>query len=199
MNGPRKGCCGCGCGAYIFIIILLAAGIWAAFHYKDQILEFFYPRDYEDTISAYCEEYDMDKWLVLALIREESGFDPDAVSDAGAHGLMQLMPDTAAWLIDKGGFEMDAVAALTDPDDNIHLGVYYLSLLFASYAVDGEQPDPATVVAAYNAGIGTVDQWLAEGVWDGSEEDLADIPYTETRRHVQQVLRSWKIYSYLYQ
>ena len=199
MNGKRRGCCGCGCGTYIFVIILMAACVWAAFHYKDQILGFFYPRDYEDTISACCEEYQVDKWLVLALIREESNFDPAAVSGAGAHGLMQLMPNTAEWLIGKGGFEMDAADALHDPENNIRLGVYYLSLLYASYGKDGLQPDPATVIAAYNAGIGSVDTWLAEGIWDGSEENLADIPYAETRRHVEQVLRSWEIYQKLYQ
>ncbi|NLF80600.1 MAG: lytic transglycosylase domain-containing protein [Clostridia bacterium] len=199
MNGKTRGCCGCGCGTYIFVIILMAACICAAFHYKDQILEFFYPRDYEETISANCEEYRVDKWLVMALIREESSFNPDAVSGAGAHGLMQLMPATAEWLIGKGGFDMSAADALHAPGDNIRLGVYYLSLLFASYGKDGPLTDPAIVIAAYNAGIGSVDAWLAEGIWDGSEENLSDIPYAETRRHVEHVLRSWRIYQKLYQ
>jgi len=189
---------GCGCLKSIIFIILLVIGIFLVLEHKDKVFIYFFPRDYEQTISEYCDEYNVDKWLVMALIREESGFDPDAVSVVGAHGLMQLMPDTAEWLISKGGFDMEATSALHVPEENIQLGVYYISMLYANYADAGGQTDTATVIAAYNAGMGSVSQWLNEGVWDGSAADLEEIPYGETAEHVKKVLRSYKIYRYLY-
>lgn len=189
---------GCGCLKSVIIITLVVIGIVWLFTHKDQVFVYFFPRDYEQTIDAYCDQYNVDKWLVLALIREESGFDADAVSAADARGLMQLMPDTAAWLIAKGGLDMDAAVDLKVPEYNIQLGVYYISVLFANYADSEGRTDPATVIAAYNAGMGSVSEWLADGIWDGSTENLEDIPYGETARHVKKVLRSYKIYQYLY-
>ena len=80
----RKGC-GCFSLVVVLLIIVLLAGI--GIKNKDKILALFYPRDYENIISAYCDEYGVDKWLVFALVKAESGFDQDAVSSAGAHGL----------------------------------------------------------------------------------------------------------------
>lgn len=191
----RKGC-GCFSLVVVLLIIALLAGI--GIKNKDKILALFYPRDYENIISAYCDEYGVDKWLVFALIKAESGFDQDAVSSAGAHGLMQLMPETAQWLIDKGEFTLDVDTALNDPEENIHLGVYYLSVLFTNYQNSQGYTDPAIVIAAYNAGMGSVSEWLNDKTWDGSLTNVADIPYRETERHVKSVLRNYNTYTRLY-
>jgi len=188
MSKKRRGC---RFKAILLILLILAA--WWAYSNRDAIIGIVFPRDYEETVDSYCQLYDMDKWLVLALIREESGFDPNAVSPVGAIGLMQLMPDTAEWLVNTGGFSFTYQEAMTDADKNICLGVYYLSLLGDIY--DGKY---ALMIAAYNAGIGSVDKWLEEGVWDGSLSGAENIPYGETGRHVKNVMRSRDVYLRLY-
>lgn len=189
---------GCGCFSLIIFLLILILLLGIGLANKDKIIAFFYPRDYEDIVDEYCAEYGVDKWLVLALVKAESGFDPEAVSSAGAAGLMQLMPETAQWLIDKGEFSLDADEALEDPRTNLQLGIYYLSLLFANYQNELGYTDPATVIAAYNAGMGSVSQWLSDGTWDGSLANAADIPYPETERHVKSVLRNYERYMRLY-
>ena len=191
----RRGC-GCGCLTAIILILVLAVAGWWVYNNKDTVRSYFYPRHYEDIINKCCAEYGVDKWLVMALIREESGFDPNAESAAGARGLMQLMPDTAAWLISKGEFAFDMEAAVSNTEDNITLGVYYLSVLKHNYSgYDSYAP----VIAAYNAGIGSVDGWLASGEWDVSADDMEHITYKETSENVRKVLRSYDVYRQLYE
>ncbi|MBQ1502346.1 MAG: lytic transglycosylase domain-containing protein [Firmicutes bacterium] len=190
---------GCGCATFIIMIILLGAAALWALNNKDKIEQLFYPLDYEGIVAERCEEYGVDKWLAMALIREESGFKQDAVSNAGAYGLMQLMPDTASWLIERGGFDISVDQAIYDAESNITIGVYYLSVLKDVYLGKVRGTAEAAMIAAYNAGIGSVDSWLEEGVWDGSTETLADIPYDETRAHVSNVLKSRDAYQRLYE
>lgn len=197
MRKRKKGC-GCFFGMLLMILFIGFVAWWGLSN-SDEIIKFFYPRTYEEMVAADCEEYGVDKWLAMALIREESDFDPDAVSAVGAHGLMQLMPETADWLIKKGGFNMDAVLAVDDEEDNILLGVYYLSLLEDYYSSSSCGATYAVMIAAYNAGIGAVDGWLADGTWDGRAETAESIPYAETRKHVVSVLRSYDEYCRLYQ
>ena len=189
---------GCGCFSLILIILIIAHLVCIGIKNKDKILAFFYPTEYESIISEYCDQYGVDKWLVFALIKAESGFDADAVSAAGAYGLMQLMPDTAQWLIDRGEFAMEATAALENPRENLQLGIYYLSVLFENYQDEQGYTDPAIVIAAYNAGMGSVSEWLNDGTWDGSLSNVSDIPYPETERHVKSVLRNYQTYTRLY-
>ena len=189
---------GCGCFSLVVFLLIIALLVGVGLKNKDKIIALFYPIEYEETITQYCDQYGVDKWLVLALIKEESGFDPDAVSSAGAHGLMQLMSETAEWLINQGGFAINLEDALHDPEDNIHLGVYYLSLLFNNYGDENNPADSATVIAAYNAGIGSVTSWLEDGTWDGTLESVDNIPYPETEKHVRSVLRSYEKYRELY-
>ena len=75
---------GCGCFSLIIIILIIALLVGIGIKNKDKILAFFYPTEYESIISEYCDQYGVDKWLVFALIKAESGFDADAVSAAGA-------------------------------------------------------------------------------------------------------------------
>ena len=137
----------------------------------------------------------MDPWLIMAMIREESAFDPSAESSAGACGLMQLMPETAEWVIGQAGFSMTLEDALWDPRSNIFVGVWYVHWLDLTY-YDGNLPGAA--IAAYNAGHSHVDEWLASGAWDGTLAEAENIPYAETRRYVQYVYRSYEIYQKLY-
>jgi len=128
--------------------------------------------------------------LVLALMRQESSFDPGIVSAAGAVGLMQLMPETARQV---GG----QAAALTDPPTNMRLGVVYLQGLLAQF--DGTVP---YAVAAYNAGPHRVQSWIetnGDAAASGRNDDMLDwieqIPFAETRNYVQRVLENRAVYA----
>lgn len=191
MRRLRKGRAA-GCLLTLLIILLLLALL---LHARSWVGQWFFPREYEDIVSESCAPYGIDPYLIMAMIREESGFKPDAVSSAGAYGLMQLMPDTADWIIAKAGFEFSLEQALTDPACNIAAGVWYIHWLDATYYDGAHLP---AAIAAYNAGHSTVDKWLADGVWDGTLENIGGIPYAETRQYLQYVYRSYQMYIKLY-
>lgn len=139
-----------------------------------------YPLEYRDAIAQVADTYDVDPYLVAAVARTESGYDPQAVSHAGAVGLMQLMPETAAWIVQSARWQGADDPDLTDPEDNLELGTCYLAYLGERFGADER-----AVVAAYNAGQGIVSTWLAEA--DGKALDLDGIVYPETRAFVQRV------------
>jgi soluble lytic murein transglycosylase len=128
--------------------------------------------------------------LVLGVMRQESSFDAKIVSNAGAHGLMQLMQATAGQLA-KANHVADG--PLSDPDVNMRLGVLYLDELLARYG--GVVP---YAVAAYNAGPHRVQGWIDDGVVldsDAMIDWIEMIPFTETRNYVQRVLENAVVYS----
>ncbi|MCZ6588421.1 MAG: lytic transglycosylase domain-containing protein, partial [Alphaproteobacteria bacterium] len=132
--------------------------------------------------------------LVLALIRQESAFDPRAVSSAGARGMMQLMPATAKNVARAAGRPYSRARLLDDPRYNIQLGTAYLDTMMLRF-----DHTPALALAAYNAGPGRVDRWIRQiGDPRTGEIDLIDwiesIPFGETRNYVQRVLESETVY-----
>lgn len=132
--------------------------------------------------------------LIMAVIRQESGFDPEAISGAGARGMMQLMPATARLTAKKAGIGYAKARLTADPDYNIQLGQTYLAEMMSRY--DGSA---ALALAAYNAGPRRVDRWLREnGDPRVGEIDRFDwvesIPITETRNYVQRVLEAVPVY-----
>ncbi len=152
-----------------------------------------YPLAYGDIIVASAVAHGLDPFLVTAVIREESRFREDAVSSKGARGLMQLMPETGQWVALKMGMEGFDEDHLHDPKTNIMMGCWYLSHLLESF--DDSVP---LAVAAYNRGATRVRTWLAEGIWSGSPSELGDVPTEETRIFVERVLRSRRMYRWLY-
>jgi soluble lytic murein transglycosylase len=182
-----------GCGVYLLILLLAAALLFAVgFHYRGRVLRYLYPLNYRAQVEALADEYELDRWLVFAIIRVESDFKARAESHAGARGLMQLMPSTAAWIAETAGFDM-AEAAIWQPEANIRLGCWYLDWLRDYYG-----GGMVAGVAAYNAGMSNVDSWLADGSWDGTREALAGIPFAETRRYISHVYESYDMYRKLY-
>lgn len=150
-----------------------------------------YPRGYENTVAHWCDEYGVEESLVYAVIHTESGFDPSAVSDMGALGLMQLTPDTFEWLQTKTNEPPLEVSALHDPDVNIRYGVFFLSLLLDEFGSD------RLAVAAYHAGRGRVGGWLDSGQLTASPE-ISDIPSRTTGHYVHKVERARRVYVSLY-
>lgn len=149
-----------------------------------------YPRAYWDLINGPAGQRGVDGYLVVALIRQESLFDPVAVSHANALGLMQLLPRTAARFTDA---PLDDERTLFEPVLNIRLGTRYLGSLLERY--DGSLP---LALAAYNAGEAAADKWLAQTGHLEADEFIETITYRETRAYVKLVLRNYRTYLRLY-
>lgn len=153
----------------------------------------FYPFPYRATVERWASEYGVDARLVAAVARVESGFEPRARSAKGARGLMQIMPDTGAWVAERLGLESVASEDLYDPELNLRLGIWYLA-----YQVRTFNGDLALALAAYNGGGTNVRRWLEEERWSGSVDDLHQIPFPETRAYVRRVLTTYDRYCLLY-
>lgn len=153
-----------------------------------------YPFPFRATIETQAAQAGVDPLLVVAVMRSESKFDVHSVSPRGALGLMQVEPATGSWIAGQLGDRDFNPQRLFEPRVNIAYGTWYLGLLKRQFA--GRTP---AAVAAYNAGIGRVQGWLASGRWSGSTADLRRIPYPETRNFVSRVLSDWRVYQLLYQ
>lgn len=152
-----------------------------------------FPRPYWQQLSADAQNQGLDPYLVTSLIRQESEFNPGAVSRANAYGLMQLLPSTAKGLAKKEGERRFSANELFDPSENIRLGTTYLRENIDHY---GGQVEYA--LAAYNAGDAPVRQWIASGDYKDVPEWVESIPYTETREYVQSILRNREVYRAVY-
>lgn len=157
----------------VLLSVSIALGVFAFF-------KAFTP-DFRTIIDEKCEYYSVDKHLVYALIKAESGYDTNALSQKGAVGLMQIMPNTASWLVDENITAQD----LTDPRVNIDIGVMYLSRLNKKYT------DFRHVLAAYNAGSGKVDEWIR------AEVDFDNLPFKETKNYIKKVSVFKSIYEFV--
>jgi soluble lytic murein transglycosylase len=153
-------------------------------------LRYLYPQAYWSTINTHAQQKGLDPYLVLALIRQESLFDPEAVSPAQAYGLMQLLSKTAARVTQTASVPLQT---LTDPEFNIKTGASYLRQLFEQF--DG---NAAMAVAAYNAGENAVEKWRARYTGLELDEFVESISYRETRNYVKLVLRNYRMYQRLY-
>ncbi len=144
---------------------------------------------YANYVYRYAEEFHVDPNLVFAIIKNESGFDPDAESPVGAKGLMQIMPETFTWLQNYkyGTVSLDE-DELFNPDVNIKYGCIFLEFLTQKYEVT------STVVASYNAGFGIVDTWLNDSDYSSDGKTLSYIPYSETSAYVKKVMNSKRYY-----
>jgi soluble lytic murein transglycosylase len=151
-----------------------------------------YPLAFWELIQRKALERDLDPYLILALIRQESLFDSRARSPASAMGLMQLIPPTAARVAKQLGLEPPSPEMLFEADMNLTLGTQYLRDLLLRYS------SWPKALAAYNAGEAAVDRWEREIVTDDVEEFVERIPYLETRGYVKLVLRNHRIYRQLY-
>ncbi|WP_462320073.1 lytic transglycosylase domain-containing protein [Halochromatium sp.] len=145
-------------------------------------LELRFPLAYADLVAAAAAEQGLPPDWVYAVIRQESAFDPDIASHAGAIGLMQLMPPTAREVARKVGYAEPERLNLTDPAPNVALGTAYLAEMQQRF--DGH---PLLASAAYNAGPTAVTRWLPDGSMPG-DLWLTEIPYAETRQYVRRVL-----------
>jgi len=146
------------------------------------------PLEHQDIIREQADAKGLDPALIAAVIYRETHFRP-RTSSAGAEGLMQLTPDTAKFIAGKSGGTAFTVEDLATPRVNIAYGAWYLRYVMQRY--DG---NARKALAAYNAGEGNVDKWVAAAAAAGHDFGLDDIPFPETRAYVENVLASQSEY-----
>lgn len=151
------------------------------------------PLRYTQSVEYYAQEYRLEPSLVYAVIFCESGFEPEAVSHAGAKGLMQITEDTGLWVAGQIEEIDSETMDLFDPDTNIHIGCKYLQWLLEKFS-----GNPETALAGYNAGHGNVARWLEDEEKSLDGITLAEIPYPETREYVKKVELVQKLYQWIY-
>jgi soluble lytic murein transglycosylase len=160
---------------------------------EDQLYAFLYPAAFESIVQRESAAKALDPYLVYSLMKQESLFDPHAVSSASAVGLMQLLPSTARRL--AGVTDERALGAddLVDPNLNVRLGVTYLAELAARY-----HNDPVFILASYNAGEKAADSWKERFGALELDELVERVTYRETRQYVKKVLGNYRNYLRLY-
>ncbi|MBO7187575.1 MAG: lytic transglycosylase domain-containing protein, partial [Clostridia bacterium] len=137
----------------------------------------------------YSQKNDLSPYLVYAVILAESSFNKNVVSSAGAVGLMQVMPSTAKFIAKNlGEIEYD----LFDAKTNIKFGTYYLRYLLDKFSV------LETALLAYNAGEGTVKNWLKNSEYSKDGVSIFNVPFKETREYLEKILKYQKKYQKLY-
>ncbi|WP_439342029.1 transglycosylase SLT domain-containing protein [Vacuolonema iberomarrocanum] len=152
--------------------------------------EALYPFPYMDVVESWAAERQLNPMLVIALMRQESRFEPKIRSVVGAVGLMQVMPSTGEWIagqIDLTDYNLE------DPDDNVKLGTWYLDYTHETYA-----DHSMLAIASYNAGPGNVDDWMNRFGLDDPDRFVEQIPFPETKGYVEAVFENYWNYLRLY-
>ena len=154
--------------------------------------EALFPKPYWPDLKRFSSQNALDPYLVASLIRQESEFNPNAVSRANALGLMQLLPKVGSAVAKQeklGHFSSDQ---LFTPEINLQLGTRYFREMVDKFGAF------EYALAAYNAGTNRVDDWLGQGKYRDPQEFVESIPFTETREYVQAILRNANVYRKLY-
>ncbi|MCL2019726.1 MAG: lytic transglycosylase domain-containing protein [Oscillospiraceae bacterium] len=182
------------------VIILLLSGttilIFAKTFYDDLQKRWLlqtHPLEFSAQVEEYADEYGLDRFLVYAVIKTESSFDPNAVSNLGARGLMQIMEETFDWI--SGLRLRESEMSFDDmfkADDNIRYGCYLLAYHLERFG------DLDCALAAYFAGDRTVIRWLENPDFSFDGRTLIDIPDPDTRHYIRKVKTAYENYLYLY-
>lgn len=168
----------------IITLVLAAYGVIAYQTSRTQI-------SYQDEITEYSEKYNIDPLLTASIVKVESDYDNDAESQQGAHGLMQILDQTARHSAEVVGIDYYP-EKLKDIDYNLNLGVGYYDYLYKYYN------NRKLALAAYNGGVGNVDKWIDEGILDKDNPDISKIPFEETRQYVTKVESNYDVYKTFY-
>lgn len=175
----------------VLIILAIIFGL-GAFLGRKAYYHYRYPLKYTEYVSKYAAEYGVEESLIYAVINVESGFDPEAVSEADAIGLMQMREETFDWVHER----MDDVYYYEDlykPEVSIQYGTKLLSLLLEEY-----EGDEYTALAAYHAGMGSVNSWLAQSENSKDGKALDSIPKEDTTHYVNKVQSAKAVYEKYY-
>lgn len=180
--------------AVCVVFLLVIAAIWA-FVYEPWAQKEKYMLKYQSEILSASREFDLDPYLLAAMIYCESSYRADVVSHANAVGLMQVTPETGAWIAPKLGITDFEETMLVDPAVNVRLGSWYVRFLLDRY-----DQQEATALTGYIAGQGMVDRLLQDATYsqDGKTLDLAKFEGRDTREYAVKVLNMRENYKKLY-
>lgn len=177
-------------GSILAVMLAAFLVLCSCINFK-KIKQSFYPQKYNLYVEKYAEEYGVDKLFVYSIIKAESNFEEEVLSTKGAVGLMQIMPQTAEEIAKKLELEEYSAEMLYQPETNIKIGCFYLGYLLEKYS-----GSYISAAAAYNAGHGNVDSWLA--IWQTDEVSVERIPFGETKKYVEKVENYYNKYKELY-
>ena len=152
-----------------------------------------FPLPYEPQLRADSESVGLDPLLVASLIRQESEWNPQVVSNANAYGLMQLLPTVGKQMAKKQGIHRFNTSQLLDASTNLRLGTAYFK-----QDLDHFNGHVEYALAAYNAGVDRVEDWMAVGTYRDMPEFVESIPFSETRDYVEGILRNQAVYRRLH-
>ena len=185
-------------GVVIAAILLLAAAaayfgydIWKKAEHEYKLT--MHPLKYSEYVEKYAEEYGLDKYVIYAFIKTESGFDPKAESNVGARGLMQLMEVSFDWVKFRLGDGDDITFDdMYDPEMNIRYGAYLVDYLTEHFGCTD------TAAAAYFSGIGEVGSWLEDPDISSDGVHLDNIPSKNAAHYVNKINNALSTYYELY-
>ncbi len=170
---------------FLFIFIISKAfKITARYYFK---------LENANIIEYYSDLYDIDPYVITAIIHTESKFDQYAVSHKGASGYMQLMEQTADWGAEEIGIEDYSYDRIFEPEINIQIGTWYFSRLVEQFG------SVEVALAAYNGGSGNVEKWLQDTRYSTDSKSLHTIPFEETEKYVKRVKFAYRVYKKLYE
>ncbi len=181
----------------IIILIIIAVILFMVkrfLEYSDkQYQMMMHPLTYSDFVEKYAEENGVDKYLIYAVIKTESGFNPEAVSYVGARGLMQIMEETFDWIKYRLKDEASVYNDMYKVEDNIRYGSYLIGYNLRYFE------NQTCAVAAYHAGVGSVSSWLEDDRYTSDGKTLKEIPISDTNHYVNKIDKAYSMYKELYE
>lgn len=172
----------------VFVLIACLVIMGSGIILKEKV----FPTKYSNYVAEYSKKYDVNPMLVFAIMKAESNFNENAKSKKDARGLMQITGDTGTWIAEQIGVKDFNVDMLNEPEVSIEFACWYLNNLSSEF--DSED----LVIAAYNAGRGNVQKWLASEQHSKDGQSLDYIPFKETDKYVKKVNTYKNIYTALY-
>lgn len=185
-------CCGCGClSGAVSLLLSLVIIVAVVLTVREAFYQYTYPIKYSQYVEEASAEFGVPETLIYSTIQVESHFDPEARSDAGARGLMQITEETFEWLRTKEDFGNAGLTFedLDRPDVAVSYGTYFLQILLEEF--DGDVP---TAMSAYHAGRGSVHSWLEQAKYSEDGKTLDTIPKEDTDFYVKKIVRAMNVY-----
>ena len=173
----------------VIILALLTIGVYFGYN---EYLRNAYPIKYQRYVEKYAAENQLNKFFVYAVIKTDSGFDPSAESHVGARGLMQIMEDTFEWIKFRADDDESVYYDMYDAETNIRYGCMLLGFLMEEFG------SIEVAAAAYHAGRGNVNDWLADKRYSNDGVHLDTIPISDTAHYVDKITKAMDKYVMLY-